>query len=237
MNRFLTILILLFLTSCAKQENISLNQLEVGKVKFAYPSDWKLTKTKAIDSYFSYLSKSGDTICIVYGMYNTKIYKEPIKDNIFKQLTIDDKEAVLEISKNKNFASIYIPKVDSTDGLYMFNKNGNIQEVLNIYKTIKLKHSKRKAPLKIDIQEYSNKKHPPGIVLYENNCLSCHSEFRYEIGPSLSPTFIQSKGKFWLKNYIYSKKKALEYNIECSQIQEKDSIAVNKLLKYLFQPL
>ncbi len=239
MNRFLIILILLFFTSCAKQENISLNQLEVGKVKLEYPSDWKLTKTKAIDAYFSYLSKNGDTICIVYGMYNSKIYKESIKDNIFKQITIDDKEAVLEISKNKNrnFASIYIPKVDSTDGLYMFNKKGNIQEILDIYKTIKLGKSIRKAPLQFNLKEITNKKLPPGIAVYENNCLSCHSEFRYEIGPPLDPKFIQSKGKFWLKNYIYSKKKTLEHDIACSQIQKKDSLVVNELLKYLFQPL
>ncbi|KIC64784.1 hypothetical protein [Chryseobacterium taiwanense] len=237
MNRILIIFILLFLTSCTKQENISFHQLEVGKVKFEYPSDWKLTKMQSIDSYFSYLSKNGDTICIVYGMYNSKIYKDSIRDNILKQITIDGKEAVFEISKNRNFASIYIPKVDSTVGLYMFNKKGNIQDVLDIYKTIKLGKSIRKTPLKFNFKENTAPNSLPGIVVYENNCLSCHSEFRYEIGPSLDQKFIQSKGKFWLKNYLYSKKKTLEYNIECSRIQKKDSVTTNELLKYLFQPL
>jgi hypothetical protein len=239
MNRILIIFILLFLTSCTKQENISFHQLEVGKVKFEYPSDWKLTKMKGIDSYISYLSKDKDTIFMEYGMYNPKLYKEPLRNNRFKQMTIDGIEAIFETSSNNygGFTSIYIPKIDSTDGFYMFNKNGNIQEVLNIYKTIKLNHSQRKSPLKINLQEFSDIKSPPGIVLYENNCLSCHSEYRYEIGPSLDPKFIQSKGKFWLKNYLYTKKKTLEYNIECSQIQKKDSVAANELLKYLFQPL
>lgn len=239
MNRVLIILILLFLTSCTKQENVSSNKFEVGKVKFEYPSDWKLTKMKAIDSYISYLSKDEDTIFMEYGMYNPKLYKEPLRNNIFKQVTIDGIEAIFETSKKPTdgFTSIYIPKIDSTDGFYMFNKKGNIQKVLNIYKTIKLGKSIRKTPLKLSLKEITNKNSPPGIVVYENNCLSCHSEFRYEIGPALDPEFIQSKGKFWLKNYIYSKKHATEYNIECSQIQKKDSLAVNELLKYLFQPL
>ena len=204
MNRILIIIILSFLTSCAKQENIPLHRLEVGKVRLEYPSDWKLTKMKGIDSYISYLSKDEDTIFIEYGMYNPKLYKDPLRNNLFKQITIDGIEAVFETSLNNygGFASIYIPKIDSTDGFYMFNKKGNIQEVLNIYKTIKLEHSQRKVPLKIDFNKFTDTKSLPGIVLYENNCLNCHSEFRYEIGPSLHSKIIRFKGNFWFKNSL-----------------------------------
>lgn len=237
MNRLSIILILLFLTSCLKKENISLKKFEIGQVKFEYSSEWKLTEKQGIDSYFSYLSKDDDTIYITYGMYNPKIYKEKIKDNLFKQITIDGKEAILEISKNRygGFTSMYIPKTDSAVGFYMFNKKGNIQEVLDIFKTIKLGKSIRKTQLKFNSKEFTNKNDPPGIVFYENNCLGCHSEYRYQIGPSLDSKFIQSKGRFWLKNYIYSKKQSLEDDIKCSQLLKKDSVQVNEMLKYLFQ--
>jgi len=228
---------IIFVISCEKNESISLIKIDIGKVKFEYPSDWKLTKIQAIDSYFSYLSKNDDTIYINYGMYNPKIYKDPIKDNIFKQITIDGREAVIEISQNVNggFASIYIPKVDSSNSFYMFNKKGNYDEVLDIYKTIKLGNSIRKSALKLNFQEFKNKNSLPGITLYENHCLGCHSEFRYEVGPPLDQNFIKLKGNLWFKNYIYSKKQPLEYGIECSQIQKQDSLSVNEILKYLFQ--
>lgn len=237
MNRLLFTLILLFLVSCAKQENFSLNKLEVGKVKFEYSSDWKFTKLKGIDSYFSYLSKDEDTIWIEYGMYNPKIYKQSIQNNLFKQVTINEREVILEVSKDPKvgFASMYIPKVDSINGLYMFNKKGNIQEVLDIYKTIQLGNSTRKSSFEFNFKEFTNKNHPPGIIAYENNCLSCHSEFRYEIGPPLDQKFLHLQGKSWLENYIYSKKKSDEYNIECTQISKKESESVNEMLKYLFQ--
>ncbi|MFC3161081.1 hypothetical protein [Chryseobacterium arachidis] len=206
-------------------------------IKFEYPSDWKLTEKQGIDSYFAYLSKDDDTIFITYGMYNPKTYKNPIKNNLFKQITIDGREAVIETSQNiyGGFASIYIPKADSSEGVYIFNKKANSPEVLDIYRTIKLGKSIRKVPLKLNFNEFTNKNSPPGIVLYENNCLGCHSEFRYEIGPSLDQKFIQSKGKSWLESYMYSKKQPVEYDIECSQIQKKDSSSVNEILKYLFQ--
>lgn len=237
MNRITLILIFLLVLSCKKQENISLIRFDIGKIKFEYPSDWKFTEKQGIDSYFSYLSKDGDTIYITYGMYNPKTYKNPIQDHLFKQIPIDGREAVIETSQNEygGFASIYIPKVDSFESFYMFNKKGNSHEVLDIYKTFKLGNSTRKTPLNFNLKEFTNKNSPPGIVLYENNCLGCHSEFRYEVGPSLNQKFIQSKGKFWLKNYIYSKKQPSEYGIECSQIQKQDSLSVNEMLKYLFQ--
>jgi hypothetical protein len=157
MKYLLFALILSLFLFCSRQESNSLDHFKIEKVMFDYPSDWKLTETKSIDSYFSYLSKNGDTICIVYGMYNSKIYKEVINDNIFEQITIDGKEAILEISKNRNFASIYIPKVDSIDGLYIFNKHGNIQKVLDIYKTIKLGKSIRKSSLKFNLKKSQTK--------------------------------------------------------------------------------
>ncbi|MCS3529749.1 hypothetical protein [Chryseobacterium sp. JUb7] len=229
------VLIIFSITSCSKQENISIHHFEIGKVKFNYPSDWTFTEMEGIDTYISYLSKNGDTIWIEYGRYNPKIYKNPLQNNLFRQITIDGKEAIFETSKNKQagLASVYIPKTDSTSGLYMYNKKGNTQDVLDIYKTIKLGKSIRKESLIIN--QFKDKKSPPGIVFYENNCLSCHSEYRFEIGPQLDQKFIQSKGKLWLKNYIYSKKQSMEYGIQCSQIEKQDSSSVNQMLKYLFQ--
>ncbi|MEC5173735.1 hypothetical protein QF024_002446 [Chryseobacterium nepalense] len=236
MKNFFSIITLLLLIHCTKQENISLRKFEIEKVEFTYPSDWKLTETEGIDSYFSYLSKDGDTIYIEFGMYNPKIYKSPLQDNLFRQVTIDGTESIIEIPKTKygNFASIYIPTIDSAGGFYMFNKNGNIEDFLRIYQTLKLNKSRRKKPLIIDLKEFKNKNAPPGIVFYEHNCLDCHSEYHYEIGPALDRKFIRSKGRLWFEKYLYSIKQPKEIPISCTQIDEKDSLMVKEMIHYLF---
>lgn len=236
MKNFFLIITLLLLFHCTKQENISLHKFEIGKVEFTYPSDWKLTEKESIDSYFSYLSKDADTICIEYGMYNPKIYKSPLQDNLFRQVTIDGTESIIEIPKTKygNFASIYIPTIDSADGFYMFKKNGNVEDFLRICQTIKLNKSIRKKPLDIDLKKFRNKNSPPGIVFYEHNCLDCHSEYQYVIGPALDRKFIRSKGRPWFEKYVYSIKHPKEIPIGCTQINEKDSLMVKEMMNYLF---
>lgn len=237
-NRLLFIPILLTLTFCAKKETVFTEKFNVGEVGFEYSSDWKFTKLQGIDSYIAYLSKDEDTIWIEYGSYNPKIYKEPLKDHIFMQIPIDSTEALFETSRNNygGFASVYIPITDSAQGLYMRNKNGDIQQVLDIFKTLKLNNSARKKPLIIEMENFKTKSSPPGIVFYENNCLNCHSEYRYIIAPALDKKFVKSKGKVWFEHYLYSEKEISrdKFQTRCTQIPKKDSAIANEILKYLF---
>jgi hypothetical protein len=232
--RIVLFIFLLFFVSCYKKEAITQQTLDIGNIHLKYPSDWKLTEQQGIDSYFSYLSKNDDTIWIQYGMYNHKIYQNPLNNHLFKQITIDGREAVIETSKNSygGSACIYIPKTDSMNGFLMFNKKGSIEEVLAIYKTIRIGNHKIKQRLDTNPENFRNKNLPPGIVVYENNCLSCHSERQFIIGPALDRDFIRSKSKNWMKKYICSKKNPLE-NIECSQIN--DSIQIKEIMKYMYQ--
>ncbi len=141
-------------------------------------------------------------------MYNNKIYQNPLNNHLFKQITIDGREAIIETSKNRyeGFACIYIPKTDSVNGFLMFNKKGSIKEILGIYKTLRIGNYQRKQCLNINPENFGNKNLLPGIVVYENNCLSCHSEHQFMIGPALDHDFIKSKSENWMNKYIYSKK-------------------------------
>lgn len=154
------------------------------------------------------------------------------------QIPIDSTEALFETSRNNygGFASVYIPITDSAQGLYMRNKNGDIQQVLDIFKTLKLNNSARKKPLIIEMENFKTKSSPPGIVFYENNCLNCHSEYRYIIAPALDKKFVKSKGKVWFEHYLYSEKEISrdEFQTRCTQIPKKDSAIANEILKYLF---
>ncbi len=222
------------LVSCSKKEVITMQKVDTGNVHFQYPSDWNLTTLKGIDSYISYLSKDEDTLWIEYGWYNAKIYNNLLQNNFFKQITIDGRETILETSRNRmgGFASLYIPKTDSLSGLYIRNRKGNIKEVLNIYKTVRIDNPKRKQFLNFDSKSYKTKSSPPGIVVYENNCLNCHSEYRYMIGPALDLNFVRSKGKRWMEKYISANKKSGESATECSQI--KDSVQIKEITQYLY---
>lgn len=228
-------MLILFLTACSKEEIISRKSVDIGNIHFEYPFDWKLTHRKGIDSYLAYLSKDEDTIWIEYGWYNPKVYNNPLQNNLFKQVTIDGREAILETSRNSmgGFASLYIPKTDSLSGLYMLNRKGNIKEVLDIYKTLRIGNPKRKHLLNFDSKSYKTKNSPPGIVVYENNCLDCHAEYRYMVGPALDINFVWSKGKRWMEKYIANDKKPGESATECSQI--KDSLQIKEITKYLFE--
>ncbi|WP_294236683.1 hypothetical protein [uncultured Chryseobacterium sp.] len=233
--KVLSYMLIALLLSCSKEKVITMQKVDVGNVHFEYPSDWNLTTLKGIDSYISYLSKDEDTLWIEYGWYNAKIYNYPLKNNLFKQITIDGREAILETSRNSigGFASLYIPKTDSLSGLYIRNRKGNIKEVLNIYKTVRIDNPKRKQFLNFDSKSYKTKSSPPGIVVYENNCLNCHSEYRYMIGPALDFNLIRSKSKQWMKQYIATDKKSGESATECSQI--KDSHQINEIMKYIYR--
>ncbi len=228
-------MLIALLLSCSKEEVITMQKVDVGNVHFEYPSDWNLTTLKGIDSYISYLSKDEDTLWIEYGWYNAKIYNYPLKNSLFKQITIDGREAIVETSRSSigGFASLYVPKTDSLSGLYMHNRKGNIKELLTIYKTVRIDNPKRKQLLNFDSKSYKTKSSPPGIVVYENNCLNCHSEYRYIIGPALDIKFIRSKDKRWMEQYIASDKQPGESATECSQIT--DSVQIREMIKYLYR--
>lgn len=227
--------ILLTLLSCKQENNVGL-ELKIGDFSLHYPSHWKLVEPKTIDSYYSYLTNTKDTLFIHNGMYNSKIYKDSLFNNKFSQIQISDKQAVLEIPKNDiGFYSLYLPKYKSNYTFHIFsNATKRNQEIENIIRSVRLMNS-HQIPNFNDIKFVDNKI-GTGITNYENNCLNCHSEYRYEIAVPLDSNFIKSKDKNWLKKYLYSQKKnESEYNIKCFQFERKDSMIVKEIVEYLQQ--
>lgn len=233
-----TLLLLLFIVSfsCKKEESL-LEEFKIGNISFNYPSDWKLVEPQTIDSYYSFITNERDTIFIEYGMYNRKIYKDGLSDNYLKQITIAGREVSVEIPKEENGSYlIYVPKIDSSSSVTISStKNGRSEDLSKIFSTIKIDNHKPSEALYFGNLQYANRLIGNGITHYENNCLSCHSEFRTVIGPPLDENLILSKDKKWFKDYLYQKKDKQEFGLECFQFEKKDSIIVEQLVKYLKQ--
>ena len=220
--------------SC-KPENIKEKEFKIGKVSFNYPSDWKLIEPKMIDSYSAYLTNNKDTIFVNYGMYNHKIYENKLSENLRKQFQINGRETVVEIpNSKKGFYSIYVPKLDSLDGIIIFSsflrEEEKVAKILSDFRIDKIGNSKI-----FNKKSFDHKNKETGITNYESNCLSCHSEYKQIIGRPLNKKFINSKTKDWLKNYLYSAKKIYYSDIKCHQFNQKDSILVNQMVNYLKQ--
>lgn len=228
--------ILLF--SCSKHQTEDKKVFDVGSIYFEYPSTWHLIPEKGIDSYFSNLTNGIDTISIEYGDYNPKIYKEPLKDHLFTQITIDNTTMVIERPKDDyGYTNLYIPRTDSISGLFMHsNKTKNNNDILNIYSSLRIGKSKRKTSIALPKSRFTDKNNPTAIMIYENSCMNCHSEYRVLIGPPLYPKIYNQKGRKWFEKYFYSEKKNInpEINVKCDQFQKKDSAVVHQLLDYLF---
>lgn len=238
LKKLTSVFYLLILFSCSKNENINKKTFDVGDIRFEYSSEWNLVQKPGIDTYFSELISKGDTIFIQYGMYNPKIYNNPLRDHLFAQLKVDNREIVIEKPKqNYGYAGIYIPKVDSLPGFFMFStKTYRVPEILDIYSTIKLGKSQRKHRIPLSKIQFTGKDNPTGIMIYENNCLSCHSEFNTILGPPIHPTLYRHKGRKWFEKYLYSEKFRPDPRIDlkCTKFEQKDSVMVKQLSDYLF---
>ena len=229
-----TILLFSIMFSC-NPENLKEKEFKIGKVTFNYPSDWKLVEPKMIDSYSGYLTNNEDTIFINYGMYNHKIYKNKLSENLRKQIEVNGRESVIEIPNSKRgFYNIYVPKLDSLNGIILTSSQlKNKEKVDSILSSFRIDNVGNSNILNKKNFSYKNKE--TGLTNYEYNCLSCHSEHARVIGRSLDKGFINSKSSKWLKSYLYSDKKNYFSGIKCFQFNQKDSIVVNQMVNYLKQ--
>lgn len=232
-----SLLFLLFFAFACKEEKSVPKEFKVGKISFEYPSNWKLVEPQTIDSYYSFITNKKDTIFIEYGSNSNKMYRNALNDNLFKQITAVGREIVIEIPKSEYGSyAVYIPKIDSqTSTVINSTKSGKSEELSKIFSSIKLENHDFSKALDIGKVKYVGRSTGTGITHYENNCLSCHSEFNTVIGPPLDQKFILSKDRRWLTDYLYTTKKNDDIGIQCFQFSKRDSIIVNELVRYLKQ--
>lgn len=230
----LILLILLPVAAC-REEQLDYHKLDLGVFQLITPGDWESFKENGIDSYVGGLTNGQDTLWFDYGWYSQQIGDYPDSNSLYAQATVNGLEAMFQISKNKQAASVAmsIPAVTKKDRFFISGERlFNPEAVIAMLKTITFKVSDTTKNSNLVFTAFDRYGGRSGAYILNNYCTSCHHRLRDAVGPALNQELIVQRSDDWLIQFFTDRKQVAGDSLLLSrkkQFGDQDCILLNEL--------